>query len=105
MLNLVRLDVMIKNIRVEANASRPSDGRGLGVDAHLLELAHVAPQLEGADLEQVAEEHPAFQPVLEAQPELVILFRLACCYSHRIELLKHVLPPPRVQSQLSAPPV
>src|SRR5687767_3101662 len=95
MLNLVRLHVMIKNISIEANASLPGDGRGLGVDAHLLELAHVAPQLEGADLEQVAQEHPALQPVLEAQPELVIFFRLACCYSHRIELLKHVVTPSR----------
>src|SRR5687767_12811258 len=36
MLNAVRLDVMIKNIRVEAYASLPRDGGGLRVDAHFL---------------------------------------------------------------------
>src|SRR5688572_33116890 len=108
MLNLVRLDIMIKNIGVEANASRPGDGRGLGIDAHLLELAHVAPQLERADLEQVAEEHAPFQAVLEAQPELVVVFRFAGGDSHRVELLQHVAPSSlqaSFQSQLSAPPV
>src|SRR5262249_54151378 len=97
---------MIKNIRVEANASFPGDGRGFRVDAHLLELAHVAPELEGADLEQVAEEHPALQPVLEAKPQLIVFLRLARRDSHRVELLKHVAPP-RVtrHSQFNAPPV
>src|SRR5687768_5490719 len=93
MLNAVRLHVMIKNIRVEAYAAFPGDGRGFRIDAHLLELAHVAPQLERADLEQVAEKHAAFETVLEAQPQLVIVFCLARRYPHGVEFLKHVIPP------------
>src|SRR5258706_13200198 len=96
---------MIKNIRVEAYAAFPGDGRRFRVDAHLLELAHVAPELEGADLEQVAEKHAPLQAVLEAKPQLVILLRLARRDSHRIELLKHVAPPRCLYSQFSAPPV
>src|SRR5436190_18000038 len=103
---MVVLDVMIKNIRVQSYTTFPGNGRGLRVDAHLLELAHVAPKLEGADLEQVAEEHAAFQPVLEAQPQLVVLLRLASRDSHLVPFLVHVPPPRRFsQSQLSAPPV
>src|SRR6185503_5130403 len=112
MLNLVCLHVMIKNIGVKAYPALPRHGRGIRVDAHLLELAHVAPELESADLEEIAEEHAALKPVLEAQPQLVVFFRLACCYSHRIELLEHVAPPreyllriPNSYSQLNAPPV
>src|SRR5688572_10031599 len=72
MLNLIRFHVMIKNIRVEADAALPGHRRGLRINRHLLELAHVAPLLERADLQQVAEEHPAFQSVLEAKPQLVV---------------------------------
>src|SRR3989337_1529563 len=68
---------MIEDIGVEAYTALPGHGRRFRIDADFLELAHVAPQLEGADLEQVAEEHPALEPVLEAQPQLVVLFRPA----------------------------
>ena len=68
---------MIEDIRVEAYTAFPGHRRGFRIDAHFLELAHVAPQLEGADLEQVAEEHAALQSVVEAQPQLVVFFRLA----------------------------
>src|SRR5262245_12942818 len=97
---------MIKNILVEAYPTLPGDGRRLRIDAHFLELAHVAPQLERADLEQVAEEHPPLQPVLEAKPQLVVILRLARRDSHRVVLLKHVAPPRCcLYSQFSAPPV
>src|SRR5205814_3779154 len=53
--------------------------------------------------------HLAFQPVLEAKPQLVIFLRLAGRDSHRVELLKHVAPPRALPfslySQFSAPPV
>src|SRR5688572_23493051 len=100
MLNLVRLDVMIEDVGVQAYAAFPGHGRGGGVDADFLELAHVPPQLESADLKQVAEEHAALQPVLEAQPQLVVLFGLAGGDSHLVPFLFHV-----GQSQFSAPPV
>src|SRR5262245_995114 len=93
---------MIKNIRVEAYASLPRDGGGLRVDAHFLELAHVAPQLERADLEQVAEKHPPLQAVLEAQPQLVVFFGFACGDSHGIELLKHCYPPRCLEPSIPA---
>src|SRR6187455_2305169 len=93
MLNLIRLHIMIKNIRIETYTTFPRHRRGFGIDRHLLELAHIAPKLERADLQQVAEEHAALQPVLEAKPQLVVLLRLARRDSHRIELLKHVAPP------------
>src|SRR2546430_14209043 len=89
-----RSEVLIENIAVEPDAALPGDGRGVRIDAHLLELAHVSPQLERADLEQVAKEHAALEPVLEAQPELVVLLGLACRYSmHLIPLLFHVATP------------
>src|SRR5260221_8171462 len=92
LLNAVAANVMIKNIRVEANAAFPGHGCRFRIDAHFLELAHVAPELEGADLEQVAEEDASLQAVLEAKPQLIVFFRLAGRDSHRIELLKHVAP-------------
>src|SRR3989440_1827538 len=98
-----RSEVLIENIAVEPDAALPGDGRGVRIDAHLLEFAHIAPQLEGADLEQVAEEHAALESVLEAQPQLVVLLGLACRDSmHLIPLLVHVAPP---HSQFKAPPV
>src|SRR5437763_7402336 len=60
-----RGEVLIEDIAVEPDTSFPGDCRGVRIDAHLLELAHVAPELEGANLEQVAEEHRAFEPILE----------------------------------------
>src|SRR2546421_3677995 len=102
-----RSEVLIENIAVEPDAALPGDGRGVRIDAHLLELAHIPPQLERADLEQVAEEHAALESVLEAQPQLVVLLGLACRNSmHLIPLLFHVAPP-RVflYSQFKAPPV
>src|SRR3954471_11766856 len=84
---------MIENIRVKSNAAFPGDRRALRIDAHFLELAHVAPQLERADLEQVAEEHAAFQAILEAQPQLVIVLGLARGDSHLVPFLFHVVPP------------
>src|SRR6478752_4340137 len=76
-LNLVRLDVMVKDVGVQANTSIPGNGGGFRIDAHFLELAHVAPQLEGADLEQVAEEHAPFEAVFELRPQLVVFLGLA----------------------------
>ena len=64
-----RSEVLVQNFRVEADAAFPGHGGGLRVDAHLLEFAHIAPELEGADLEQVAEEHAALQPVVEPDPD------------------------------------
>src|SRR5689334_21294927 len=117
-------EVLIQDIAVEPDAAFPSDGGGVRIDAHLLELAHVPPQLERADLEQVAEEHAALESVLEAQPQLVILLGLARCDSmHFVPLLLHVAPPRdcfslpalrenithtlplRIYSQFNAPPV
>src|SRR2546423_5933332 len=93
-------EVLVQNVAVEPDAAFPSDGRGVRIDAHLLDLAHVARQLERADLEQVAEEHAAFEAVLEAQPQLVVLLGLACRNSmHLVPLLFHV------HSQFRAPPV
>src|SRR5437763_5809551 len=100
-------EVLVEDVAVEPDAAFPGDGRGIRVDAHLLELAHVAPELERADLEQVAEEHAALESILEAQPQLVVLLGLACGNSmHLIPLLFHVAPP-RVflYSQFRAPPV
>src|SRR5688572_6974102 len=99
---------MIEDIGVEAYTAFPGHGRRFRIDADFLELAHVAPQLERADLEQVAEEHPALEPVLEAQPQLVVLFRPAFGDAmHLSPLLFHVAPPAFLSgySQLSAPPV
>src|SRR5262245_39396199 len=81
---------MIEDVGVQAYPAFPSHGGGLGVDAHFFELAHVAPQLEGSDLEQVAEEYAPLQPVLEPQPQLVVAFRLARGYSHLFPFLVHV---------------
>src|SRR4051794_34894082 len=89
---------MIENIRVKSNAAFPSDRRGLGIDAHFLELAHVAPELERADLEQVAEEHAPFQAVLEAQPQLVIVLGLAGGDPHLVPFLFHVAVYPLIPS-------
>src|SRR5436853_2076753 len=101
-----RSEVLIENIAVEPDAALPGDGRGVRIDAHLLEFAHVAPQLEGADLEQVAEEHAALESVLEAQPQLVIFLGLARGdFMHVAPFLFHVAPPRTLHSQLSAPPV
>src|SRR3954468_22190156 len=97
-LNLVRLHVMVKDVGVQANTSIPGNRRSLRIDAHLFELSHIAPQLEGADLEQVAEEYAAFQAVLEAQPQLIVVFSLACGDAHRVVLVHG-------HSQFSAPPV
>src|SRR5688572_8209036 len=106
MLNLIRFHIMIKNIRIETYTTFPRHRRGLGIDGHLLELAHVAPELECTDLQEVAEEHPPLQAVLEAKPQLVIFLRLARRDPHRVELLKHVAPPRwSCYSQFSAPPV
>src|SRR3954466_5839951 len=92
--------VLIEDIAVEPDAPLPGDGGGVGIDADFLELAHVAPQLEGADLEEVAEEHAALEAVLEAQPQLVVFFRPAVDDLHfLVPFFFHV------QSQLSAPPV
>src|SRR3954465_12376589 len=91
---------MIEDVGVQAYPAFPSYGRGRGVHADFFELAHVAPQLEGADLEQVAEEYAALQPVLEPKPQLVVFFRLARRDSHFLPFLVHV-----GQSQFSAPPV
>src|SRR4051812_2209773 len=97
-----RREVLIQDIAVEPNTAFPGNGRGMRIDAHLLELAHIPPQLERADLEQVAEEHRAFESVLEAQPQLVILLGLACCDSmHLIPLLFHVALPRRFFSHQS----
>src|SRR3954465_9034042 len=86
--------VLIEDIAVEPDAALPGDGGGVGIDADFLELAHVAPQLERADLEQVAEEHAALEAVLEAQPELVVFLGLACGDSmHFVPLLFHLAPP------------
>src|SRR5947208_9557416 len=68
---------MIEDVGVEPDAALPGDRRRLRVDADLFELAHVAPQLEGADLEEIAEEHAALEAGLETQPQPVGLFRLA----------------------------
>src|SRR6266481_9705678 len=68
---------MIEDVGVEPDAALPGDRRRLRIDADLFELAHVAPQLEGADLEEIAEEHAALEAVLETQPQPVVLFRLA----------------------------
>src|SRR5213076_1253843 len=57
---------MIEDVGVEPDAALPGDRRRLRVDADLFELAHVAPQLEGADLEEIAEEHAALEAVLNA---------------------------------------
>src|SRR4030095_7631808 len=89
---------MIEDVSAQAYPAFPSHGGGFRVDAHFFELAHVAPQLEGADLEQVAEEHAALQPVLEPQPQLVVFLGLARGDSHGV-VLRHG------HSQLSAPPV
>src|SRR5690606_29994659 len=95
---------MIEDIRVKANTTFPGDGRRLRIDAHFFELANVAPQLEGADLEQVAEKHPPLQSVFEAQPQLVILLRPAFGDPvHLVPFLRHMAF--RFYSQLSAPPV
>src|SRR5947207_11362292 len=99
-----RGEVLVEHVAVEPDAALPGDGRSVRIYADLLEFAHVAPQLERADLEQVAEEHAAFESVLEAQPQLVVLLDLACGDSmHLIPLLVHVVPPRH--SQFRAPPV
>src|SRR5260221_9652570 len=98
-----RGEVLVEHVAVEADAAFPGDRRRIRIDADLLEFAHIAPQLEGADLEQVAEEHAALESVLEAQPQFVVLLGLACRDSmHLIPLLVHVAPP---HSQFKAPPV
>src|SRR5688572_29380365 len=94
---------MVKDIGIETDAARPGDRRRLRVDAHLLELAHVPPQLEGADLEQVAEEHAPLYAVLEAQPQPVIFLRLALGDAHFLSHLVRVFF--HGYSQLRAPPV
>src|SRR5882724_5332636 len=95
-----RSEILVEHVAVETDAAFPGDGRGVGVDRDLLEFTHVAPQLERADLKQVAEEHAALESVFEAQPELVVFLRLACRYSmHLVPLLFCF------HSQLSAPPV
>src|SRR3954465_7888927 len=87
-------EVLVKNVAVEPDAAFPGDSRGVGIDAHLLELAHIAPELEGTDLQKIAEEHAALESILEAQPQVVILLGLARCDSmHFIPLLLHVAPP------------
>src|SRR5229473_4415790 len=76
---------MIEDVGVEPDAALPGDRRRLRVDADLFELAHVAPQLEGADLEEIAEEHAALEAVLETQPQPIVLFRLARGHSRSEE--------------------
>src|SRR5205085_1151839 len=73
-----RGEVLVEHIAVEPDAAFPGDRRRVRIDADLLELAHIAPQLESADLEQIAEEHAALESVLEAQPQFVVLLGLAC---------------------------
>src|SRR5689334_1246129 len=86
-------EVLIQDIAVEPDAAFPGDGGRVRIDADLLELAHVPPQLERADLEQVAEEYAAFEAVIEAQPQFVVLLGLACRDSmHLVPLLFHSLP-------------
>src|SRR5262249_32841585 len=70
-------EILIQDIRIKAYSAFPRHLGGLRVYAHLLELAHVAPELECADLEQVAEEDAAFQSVVETDPELVVFFGFA----------------------------
>src|SRR5205823_13235424 len=85
---------MIEDIGVEPDAALPGDRRRLRVDADLFELAHVAPQLEGADLEEIAEEHAALEAVFETQPQPVVLFRLARGHSvHLAPVLLHGFTP------------
>src|SRR3990167_4873627 len=105
-----RRHVVAEDVRIEPDASLPRQRRGLGIDAHFLELAHVAPQLERADLEQVAEKHASFQPVVEPQPQHVVFLRLAGSDPvHRIPIFSHQLAFAQIresaQSQLNAPPV
>src|SRR5260221_6675493 len=86
-LRVLRENVLVEYFRIEPDAAFPGHRRGLGVHRDFLELAHVAPQLEGADLEQVAEEYTALQAIVETQPELVVVFRLARSHSmHRLLL-------------------
>src|SRR4051812_12784825 len=95
-----RGEILVEHVAVEADAAFPGDGRGVGIDRDLLEFTHVPPELERADLKQVAEEHTALESVFEAQPELVVFLRLARRYPmHLVPLLF------RFHSQLSAPPV
>src|SRR3954447_20458392 len=89
-----RREVLVQDVVVEPDAAFPGDGGRVRIDAHFLELAHIAPQLERADLEKIAEKHAALEPVLEAQPQVVVLLGLARCDSmHFVPLLLHVAPP------------
>src|SRR5713101_6925520 len=81
---------MIEDVRIEPDAALPGDRRRLRIDADPFELAHIAPQLEGTDLEEIAEEHAALEAVLETQPQPVVLFRLARGHSvHLAPVLLH----------------
>src|SRR5690606_15399849 len=103
---LTVLHVVVQDIRIQPDAALPGDRGGLRVDAHLLELAHVPPQLERADLEQVAEEDASLEPVLEPEPQVVVLLGLAGCDAHLAPFLHFVCGHRAApQSQLSAPPV
>src|SRR4051812_28861109 len=86
-LGALRQHILVEHLRIQPDAPFPRHRRGLGIHDDLLELTHVAPKLEGADLEEVSEKHAALQPVVETQPELVVVFRLARSYSMHLDFL------------------
>src|SRR3990170_4574637 len=105
-----RRHVVVEDARTEPDASLPRHRRGLGNDAHFLELSHIPPHLERTDLEQIDEKLTTDQPVVEPQPQHVVFLRLAGSDPvHRIPIFSHQLAFAQIresaQSQLNAPPV
>src|SRR4029079_11940826 len=100
----VLLQFLVQHIRIEPDAAFPGDRGRFGIDAHFFELSHIAPQLESADLEQSTQKDASFETVVEADPQLVVLFSLARVLSVHDGFSAHGTIV-AFQSQLSAPPV
>ena len=69
--------VLVQDVGIELNSSVPHDRRRLRIHRGATKLVDIAPDAERPEIDKIPQEHAAFQPVLEPQPEPVVPGSLA----------------------------
>ena len=73
----------MEGIRREIETARPSHGARLAVDEDFLELRLVLPCFEHTTADQVGHGNKSFEPILEADPDVVVGSRFCSDSHHR----------------------